>query len=131
MSENIRSVFSPKSIAVIGASRKENSLGRIIFSNILLGGYTGVLFPVNPKASSILGVKCYPNIAAIPDPIDLAVIVIPNVAIPAVIEECGKKGVKGLIIISAGFKEVKGKGLELEQEVKKLIKKYIERNKRL
>ena len=109
MVENIKSVFSPECIAVIGASRKEKSPGRIVFSNILLGGYTGILFPVNPKAKSILGVKCYPDIGAIPDPIDLAVIVIPNEIIPSVLEECGRKGVKGVIIISAGFKEIGGR----------------------
>jgi len=121
---NISSVFAPKSIAVVGASRKEGSVGRVVFSNILLGGFTGILFPVNPKAQSILGVKCYPSVSAIPDPIDLAVIVIPAEVIPSVLEECGKVGVKGAIIISAGFKEIGGEGIKLEKQVVEIANKY-------
>ncbi|PIZ12558.1 MAG: acyl-CoA synthetase [Elusimicrobia bacterium CG_4_10_14_0_8_um_filter_37_32] len=124
MNTNIESVFSPKSIAVIGASRKEGSVGRVVFSNILLGGFTGLLFPVNPKSESIMGVKCYPNINAIPDPIDLAVLIVPNEVTPSVIKECGQKGVKSAIIISAGFKEIGGRGIELEKETVDICKKY-------
>lgn len=82
MPVDANSIFAPKSIAVIGASRKDGSVGKVVFSNILLGGYTGILFPVNPNAKSILGVKCYPHIKDIPDEIDLAVIIVPAEIVP-------------------------------------------------
>ncbi len=124
MLENLEKVFYPKSIALVGASTKENSLSRTIFTNLIDGGYKGVLYPVNPKSESILGVKCYPSVTAIPETVDLAVIVIPSNYIPASLEECGKKGIKGIIIISAGFKEVGGEGVALEKQVIEIIKKY-------
>ncbi len=124
MLENLDKVFYPKSIALVGASTKENSLSRTIFTNLIDGGYKGVLYPVNPKSESILGVKCYPSVTAIPETVDLAVIVIPSNYIPASLEECGKKGIKGIIIISAGFKEVGGEGVALEKQVIEIIKKY-------
>ncbi|MFH1074449.1 MAG: acetate--CoA ligase family protein [Candidatus Firestonebacteria bacterium] len=124
MLENADKVFYPKSIAIVGASTKENTLSRTIFTNLIEGGYKGILYPVNPKAESILGVKCYPTITAIPDGVDLAVIVIPSKYIPASLEECGKKGIKGIIIISAGFKEVGGEGVVLEKQVVEISKKY-------
>jgi acyl-CoA synthetase (NDP forming) len=124
MLENVEKVFYPKSIALVGASTKENSLSRTILTNLIDGGYKGILYPVNPKSESILGVKCYSSVSAIPDPVDLAVIVIPSNYIPASLEECGKKGIKGIIIISAGFKEVGGEGVVLEKQVVEIIKKY-------
>jgi len=124
MLKNINNTFSPKSIAVIGASRREGSVGRMVFSNILLSGYTGILFPVNPKATSILGVKCYPDIFEVPDPVDLAVIIVPAEITPTVLEECGQVGVKGAVIISAGFKEIGGEGVLLEKKVIEIANKY-------
>ncbi len=124
MLENADKVFYPKSIALVGASTKENTLSRTIFTNLQEGGYKGLLYPVNPKAEDILGTKCYPSVTAIPGNVDLAVIVIPSKFIPASLEECGKKGIKGVIIISAGFKEVGGEGIMLEKQVIEIIKKY-------
>ncbi|MFH1823818.1 MAG: acetate--CoA ligase alpha subunit [Candidatus Firestonebacteria bacterium] len=124
MTNNINSVFSPKSIVVIGASSKEGSVGRVVFSNILLGGFTGILFPVNPKRTSILGVKCYPSISNVPDPVDLAVVIVPAEIAATVLEECGKFGVKGVIIITAGFKEIGKEGAELEKKVVEIANKY-------
>ncbi|MEI6846340.1 MAG: CoA-binding protein, partial [Candidatus Firestonebacteria bacterium] len=124
MLENADKVFYPKSIALVGASTKEGTLSRTILTNLIEGGYKGIIYPVNPKAESIMGVKCYPTITSIPDEIDLAVIVIPSNYIPASLEECGKKGIKGVIIISAGFKEVGGEGVALENQVVQIIKKY-------
>ncbi len=122
--ENLQSIFSPESIAVIGASRKEGAVGREVFSNILKGGYTGKLFPVNPKTEDVLGVKCYPDIKSVPETVDLVVIVVPSPIIPKILNDCGQKGVKGVIIISAGFKEVGSKGVELEKEVINIVDKY-------
>ena len=117
-------IFSPRSIAVIGASQTESSVGRAVFNNILLGGFTGIVYPVNLKAHSVCGVRAYPSISDISEKVDLAVVIVPAAAVPEVVEECGKNGVKGLVIISAGFKEVGKEGAELETETAAIAKKY-------
>lgn len=117
-------IFSPQSIAVIGASRSETSIGRAIFENILLGGYTGTVYPVNPKAHSIQGVKAYPTIGDLPEEVDLGVIVVPAAVVPRVAEECGENGVKELVVVSAGFKEIGEEGAKLERELTSIIKKF-------
>ncbi|MDI6752310.1 MAG: acetate--CoA ligase family protein [bacterium] len=117
-------VFSPRTVAVIGASTRENTVGRSIFTNMLFSGYTGIVYPVNPKARGILGVRAYRSVWDIPGEVDLAVIIVPSVAVPQVIEECGEKGVKAAIIITAGFKEVGEKGKELEKTVIEAAKKH-------
>lgn len=122
--ENLKFVFSPRSIAVIGASTREESVGRALFSNILFSGYTGIVYPVNPKARGILGVRAYRSVWDIPEEVDLAVVIVPSKNVPAVIEECGEKGVKGAIVISAGFKEIGKKGAELERSVVEISKRY-------
>ena len=122
--ENLKFILSPRSIAVIGASTREESVGRAVFSNVLFSGYTGIVYPVNPKARGILGVRAYRSVWDIPGEDDLAVVVVPSVAVPGVIEECGEKGVKGAVIITAGFKEIGKQGAELEEKVKAVSKKY-------
>jgi len=122
--KKLDSVFHPRTIAVIGASRQEGSVGHSLLANIIDSRFQGIVFPVNPKANGILGIKCYPNVLSIPDDIDLAVVIVPSKHVPSVLEECGKKNIRGVIIISAGFKEVGGKGIELEQSVKEIIQKY-------
>lgn len=117
-------IFSPRSVAVIGASSREGSVGRAIFSNILFSGYTGIVYPVNPKARGILGVRAYHSVWDIPGGVDLAIIIVPSHAVPKVLEECGEKGVRGAVVITAGFKEIGVKGLELEKQVKEAAKKY-------
>jgi acetyltransferase len=102
------SIFYPKSIAVVGASRHAGSVGHSLLANLIDSRFQGVVYPVNPKARGILGIKCYPNVIEIPDVVDLAVILVPAPLVPDVLEECGKKAIKGAIIISAGFKEVEG-----------------------
>ena len=123
-SGNLDALFAPKSIAVIGASNRQGSVGRAVFTNILLNEYTGTVYPVNPKDRSISGVRSYPSIGDLPESVDVAVVVVPAAVVPAVTEECGKKGVKGLIIISAGFKEVGQDGATLERQVASLAQKY-------
>ncbi len=120
----LKKIFYPESVAVIGASRRKGAVGNAVLSNVVFGNYNGVVFPVNPRAKSIQGIKCYPDVKSVPDQIDLAVVVVPNVVTPKVVEECGRKGVKGLVIISAGFNEIGGKGAELQTEVVNLAKKY-------
>src|SRR5690348_15432768 len=86
--QDLSRVLSPKSVAVIGASRKEGSVGEAIFKNLLRSEYQGVLYPVNPKADSIAGVKCYATLSDIRASIDLAIIIVPNTIVPAVLREC-------------------------------------------
>ena len=117
-------IFRPKSIAVIGASNRQGNVGNAIFRNILYGGYCGTLYPVNPKAPSICGVHSYKNIAEIPDEIDLACVMVPPASALQVVEECAKKGVKGMIIISAGFREVGAEGLALEKKIVDVVRHH-------
>jgi len=124
MLKKIESIMSPKSIAVVGATNRPGSVGQSVFRNILNGGYQGVLYPVNPRLKSVQSVKAYPVISEIPDEIDLAVIIVPANLVAGVLEEAGKNKVKGAIIITAGFKEIGGKGIELEEDLKKIVKKY-------
>jgi acetyltransferase len=113
----LSAIFEPRSVAVIGASEKTGSVGRTILWNLISSPFGGTVYPVNPTRPSILGVKAYPNLAAIPDPVDLAVIVTPAPTVPGIMAECVEKGVKGVIVISAGFKETGSEGVELEKKV--------------
>ena len=110
-------MFSPKTLALIGATETLGSVGRTIMENICAQSFGGVLYPVNPKRESVLGVKTYPNVRAIPEVVDLAVIVTPAEAVPDIIKECAECGVKGAVIISAGFKETGTLGIELERQI--------------
>jgi len=121
----LRRFFIPESIAVIGASKHPDKLGFKILKNVVDGGYKGKVYPVNPSAEgNILNLKSYKSISEIPSPPDLAIIVIPARAVLNVVEECGKKRVKGLIVISAGFKEVGEEGKKREEALKEIVKKY-------
>ncbi len=118
--------FDPKSVAVVGASTSPEKLGYAVLENLVNGGYAevGKIFPINPKADEILGQKAYPSVLDVPDDIDLAVIVIPYSYVPAVLEECGKKKVPGVVVISAGFREAGMEGLERELELLEIAKEY-------
>ncbi len=120
----LKALFTPQSVAVIGAAREPGKLGHGVLSNILKYGYPGKVYPINPKADEILGLKCYPTILDVPEPVELAVIVIPNKFVPQVMEECGKKGVQGAIIISAGFREAGMEGIKLEHQVLDIARQY-------
>ncbi len=118
------SVFlSPKSIAIIGASDKRGSVGATITSNIM-NGFKGIVYPVSPSRPTVFYKTAYKSVMDIPKPVDLAVIVINNLLVADVLEECGKKKVKGVIIITAGFKEVDEEGAKREQKLKDIAKKY-------
>ena len=121
MSESV--FLSPKSIAIIGASDKEGSVGRTITSNILKG-FKGIVYPISPTRPKVFDKIAYKSVIDVPKPIDLAVIVTKNTIVPNVLEECGKKKIKGVIIITAGFKEVDEEGAKLEQRLKDIAKKY-------
>jgi acetyltransferase len=124
MPKNIESIMSPRSIAVVGATNRPGSVGLAVFRNILNAGFEGVLYPVNLKAKSVQSVKAYPALMDIPDEVDLAVIIVPAETVCSVMGEAGKKGVKGAIVISAGFREIGGRGVELENCVKEAVRKY-------
>ncbi|MFZ5584877.1 MAG: acetate--CoA ligase alpha subunit [Thermodesulfobacteriota bacterium] len=117
MAKDISKIINPRSIAVVGATNRRGSVGLAVFSNLIYGGYQGVLFPINPKARSVLGVKAYPRLVDVPDPVDLVVVVVPNEAVIHTIEQAGDIGAKGAVVITAGFKEVGGRGVELERKL--------------
>ena len=115
---SLRSILSPKSIAVIGASRAPGSIGYLILHSIIQNGYTGVVYPVNPNAGSIMSVKAYPSILDVPGEVELAIIVVPAQIVPRVADECGRKGVRAVIVISDGFKERGPEGAARERELR-------------
>jgi acetyltransferase len=122
--ENLDKIFKPKSIAVIGASDKVGSAGYRIFRNLIGSGFEGVIYPVNPKRESVQGVQCYPSIDQVPKIVDLAIIATPSKIVPTILEQCGKHGVTGILIISAGFKEIGAEGVALEKKLWKIKEKY-------
>ncbi|UCC24731.1 MAG: acetate--CoA ligase family protein [Gemmatimonadales bacterium] len=124
MTTPLDAFFRPESIAVVGTSRRPGTIGYQILDNILRHGYKGVVYPVNPHASAVHSIRAYPSVTAIPGPVDLAVVVVPKEHVPPVVEECGEKGVKGLVVISAGFKEVGGEGIERERELVEVVRKH-------
>jgi acetyltransferase len=109
--------FTPQTVAVIGASETHDSVGRSLLWNLIASPFGGTVFPVNPRRPSVLGIKSYPAIGAIPEPVELAVIATPAQTVPQVVGECAEAGVKGAIIISAGFKECGPEGAKLEDEI--------------
>jgi len=111
------SIFTPKNVAVIGATENPGTVGRTVLWNLISSPFGGAVFPVNPKRSSVLGVKAYPNIASVPEQVELVVVTTPAQTVPGITAECVEEGVKGAIIISAGFKETGAAGVELERQV--------------
>lgn len=120
--EDLNGLLRPKSIAVIGASTQPGKIGFTVLDNLLKSGYEGKIYPINPKAPEILGFKAYPTIADVPGDIDAAVVTVPAKLVPQMTEECGKKGVKGLIIITSGFSEVGAR--DLENEIVEIARRY-------
>jgi acetyltransferase len=109
--------FSPRAVAVIGATEAAGKVGRTVLWNLISSPFGGTVFPINSKRSSVLGLKAYPSLAALPDPVELAVIVTPAPTVPGIIEECVAAGVPAAIVISAGFKETGPAGVELERRI--------------
>jgi acetyltransferase len=110
--------FSPRTVAVLGASETPGSLGRTVLWNLIANPFGGMVFPVNPKRTSVLGIKAYPNIATVPEKVDLAVIATPPETVPELIAECVEANVQGAIILSAGFKEIGPAGLQREEQIR-------------
>ncbi len=120
--EGVKALFNPRSIAVIGASRHPGKIGYMILKNIIDYGYKGKIYPVNPKADEILGLKAYKSILDIPDEVDMAIIVVPEKYVLEVAEQAGKKGVKVLVVITSGFAEVGN--IEAEKKLVEIARKY-------
>ena len=121
---NLNQFFDPRAVAVVGASTDPTKLGHAVLFNVLEHGFTGDVYPINPKAGEVLGKKAYASVLDVPCPIDLAVIVVPSKYVAGVIEECGQKGVKGVITITAGFREVGPQGMAMEKELISIVKRY-------
>lgn len=115
--------FKPKAVAVIGASTKPGKIGHESLRSLLTSGYRGKVYPVNPQAEEVLGLKAYPSMLDVPGEVDLAVITLPAPAVPEVMRQCAEKGVKAVVIISGGFGESGLEGRELEEEVVRIAKK--------
>lgn len=121
---NLDKIFKPKSIAVVGASDEEGTVGYALMKNLIDLKFEGRLLPVNIRKTQILGYKAYSSVGQIPDPVDLAVIATPAHTVPDVVEECGKAGIMGIVIISAGFKEIGPEGKLLEEKILQIKNKY-------
>ncbi len=120
--DNLPYLFNPQTVAVVGASRNPNSIGREILKNILDLNFQGRVYPVNPNAYSVNSLRCYESLSAIPDTIDLVIVVVPASLVKEVMLEAVKVGAKAAVIITAGFKEIGGKGVELEAEIHEIAK---------
>ncbi len=115
-------IFKPKSIAVIGASTRPGTVGSDLLANLIQDKFTGAIYPINPKADEIQGLKCYKTLADVPGNVDLAVLIVPAKAVPGIVEESKAKGVKGMVIISAGFKETGAEGIQREKELTEIVR---------
>jgi acetate---CoA ligase (ADP-forming) len=117
-------IFQPSSVAVVGASRRRDSIGWNIVHNLFRFGFSGKVFPVNPRAEVLHSVKCYPAVTAIPDPVDLAIVAVPRDAVLETVRECSEKGVRGLVVITAGFREAGEAGANLEERLRAAVRGY-------
>jgi len=120
----LTSLFRPKSVAVVGASKTPGKIGHSVLANIIASGYQGELYPINPRETEIAGIRCYPDIASLKDKVEVAAIAVPPAAVIDIAEECGQAGVKFLIVITAGFKESGAAGAELEKQLVGVCRKH-------
>ena len=116
-------IFAPRSIAVIGASRRRDSIGFALLHNLVVAEFSGAIYPVNPHAAAIHSLKCYPSLEAIPDPVDLALVAVPRDQVQEVVEQCLAKGVRGLVVITAGFAETGAEGAERERVLRAAVRR--------
>ncbi|RRR72056.1 MAG: CoA-binding protein [Candidatus Viridilinea halotolerans] len=117
-------IFAPHSVAVVGASPDPSRLGHVVLRNLIEHGFAGPIFPIHPKAHEVLGRRAYPSVLAVPESIELVVIAVPARQVLQVVDQCGQKGVKGLVVISSGFKEVGGEGRELDRQLLAKVRAY-------
>ena len=121
---NLDPIFKPRSIAVVGASRQPGTIGHQVLANLIQYGFTGAVYPINPRADAVHSIRAYPAISAVPDHIDLAVIAVPKERVLDVARECGEAGVRSLVVITAGFREIGGAGIEREQQLMEIVERY-------
>jgi acetyltransferase len=121
---DIRKMFNPRTIAVTGGSEEAGTVGKALLENMIGASQNRLICPIDPHRESLMGIKAYPHLAAVPGEVDLAVIASPAPAVPSFLEECGKIGVEAAVIISAGFREIGAEGLKLEQEIRQIRSKY-------
>ncbi len=121
---SLDAVFRPRSVAVIGASRTPGTIGYEIVDNLLRHGYRGAVYPVNPRAASIHSIRAYATVGDVPDAVELAVIAVPKECVLEVVDECGAKGVPALVVVTAGFREIGGAGVERERALVERVKRY-------
>ena len=124
MKDTIKALFSPASVAVVGATSRSGSVGQAVMHNLIQSEFQGVIYPVHPTLRSIYGVKAYPSLADIPDPVDMAVVIVKPEMVPGILEAAAGKGVSGAVIITAGFKEIGGRGAELEKEIQAIAARH-------
>lgn len=122
--QSLKYIFEPKSVAVIGASKSQGKVGNAIFANILHANFHGAVYPVNPKYNDIMSVKAFKDVISVPDTVDMAVICVPSTEVITVIKQCVEKGVKGIVLITAGFKEIGVDGKRLEEEIIEIANKH-------
>lgn len=122
--DNIAALFNPQSVAIVGASATTGKIGNVVLANLLQAGYSGRVYPVNPKSDTILGCPVVRNITALPEGVDLAVLCIPPAEVAGAVDALGQKGVKAVVVITAGFREVGGDGWFMEEQVKKLANRH-------
>lgn len=116
--EEFRALFYPETIAVVGASTNPKKLGYHCLTSLVKGGFQGRIYPINPNLTQVYGFKAYPSVKAVPDKVDLAIIAVPNLLVPTIMKGCAEKGVRGIVLITAGFKEAKDNlGAKLQKEV--------------
>jgi len=119
--ENLRQLFDPRGVAVIGASKNPGKLGYHVMKSLTEGGFKGSVFPINPGETELFGARAYSSLADVPHGVDLAVVVLPAQVVPEIIQQCAAKGVRGIVLITAGFKEIEDEqGAELQDEIARL-----------
>ncbi len=120
--ESLRAILAPRAVAVVGASRRPHTIGAALLENLRRRGFTGPIYPVNPRAETIAGLACYPTVQAIGQPVDLAVVAVPAAAVPDVVRDCARAGVRGVVVVSAGFAEVSEAGRVAQAELVELVR---------
>lgn len=123
-SHSLDGIFRPRAVAVIGASRREGAIGRQVVANIVASGFTGPVYPINRRADTVLSISAYKSIKDVPGPVDLAILVVPADDAVKAAEQCGKLGVKGLVVVTAGFREIGGVGIEREEKLMRSARRH-------
>jgi acetyl coenzyme A synthetase (ADP forming)-like protein len=121
---NLEALLRPRSVAVIGASRTPGSIGGVLLGNLLEKGFAGPVYPVNPKATFVHSVRAYPDVESLPEAPDLAIVVVPAPQVAAAVEACGRRGVRAVVVVSAGFREVGAEGAERERALLAIVRRY-------